>query len=148
MHLVTPTQAETKRMTSFQCSCCKSLECVKFLHSVLAVAAAAVSFGTCTLLWYGAKQEEEQPRPKQKQKLYTYLIRSLNIGSLWQQIVFCSIQPPEREKIHICLICLKLRWSLLSGGPPWDLNNMNGSQRRERNIFDLSCSTNHTFVNS
>lgn len=85
MHLgdgLSPTNcAQNKADDSFQCSCCKKSECVKFLHSVLAVAAVAVSFGTCALLWYRAKQEEEQPLPKQKQKLYTYLIRSLNIGS-------------------------------------------------------------------
>lgn len=44
-----------------------------FLHSVLAVAAVAVSFGTDTAQVhnqrYRAKQVEEQPLPKQKQKL-------------------------------------------------------------------------------
>jgi len=76
MHLVagrSPTQAA--HIKHFQCSCCKSW--VKFLHSVLAVAAVAVSFGTCTSLWYRAKQEEKQPLPKQRQKLYIYLIRSV-----------------------------------------------------------------------
>lgn len=52
---------------------------MKILHSVLAVAALAVSFGTCALLWYRAKQEEDQPLPKQKQKLYTRLIRHFTL---------------------------------------------------------------------
>lgn len=80
MHLsgLSPTQTEHK--TEHLTVAVVETECMNFLHSVLAVAAVAVSFGTCALLWYKAKQEEQQ-LPKQKQKLYTYLIRSLNVGS-------------------------------------------------------------------
>lgn len=71
---------------------------MKFLHSVLAVAAVAVSFGTCAVLWYKAKQEE-QPLPKQKQKLYTYLIRSSYIGSCLRDFFFVEYNNHrEREK--------------------------------------------------
>lgn len=81
MHLgkgLSPTQTEheTEQLTV----AVVKTECMKFLHSVLAVASVAVSFGTCALLLYKAKQEE-QPLPKQKQKLYIYLIRLTNIGS-------------------------------------------------------------------
>lgn len=57
----------------FQCGCCKKLVCVcvKFLHSVLAVAAIAVSFGTCASLWYGAKsKKEKQLLPKKAEALH------------------------------------------------------------------------------
>lgn len=55
----TQTAHKNKADDSFQYICCKTSEGVKFLHSILAVAAVAVSFGTWASLCYRAKQEEE-----------------------------------------------------------------------------------------
>lgn len=61
--------AHKTKMTVFSVDAVKSL-CGRVLRSVLAV---AESFGTGTILWYKAKQEEEQAR-----RSFTHLIRSLN----------------------------------------------------------------------
>lgn len=51
---LSPTQTahKTKRMTVFSVA---SVKQSVFLHSILAVTAGAVSFGTCALLWLQSK---------------------------------------------------------------------------------------------
>ena len=68
--------AQNKADDGFQCSCCKSLDCVcvcvcvVLAFSIGSRSSSIVSFGTCTLLWYRAKQEEEQTTETEAEALH------------------------------------------------------------------------------
>lgn len=74
----------------------------EFLHSVLAVAAVALSFGTCTLLWYSAKQKQGTTITKTgADALHIEALLTLVISG---RKTFCSIQLFRERKLQSLIL--------------------------------------------